>query len=499
MLSLAFILITLKEYLKFNSPIVVYSKASDDTINRTVFIKDTLFMFQLVDTTNADIINNSIAYFESDYRIIYDNGTFVKSSLELEKCEFEKNINLRYKNFLSQKLNFGRPIEEFYCIKSDYGNISLFYNPNIGYSYINLHVIMRNNTDYIPEKIQSLIISENNVIDHNNKDKPISENFIYYLTTSYSSSEFTKTDIIIQYIKYDSDNGLIFKKNKNHIGLSFSHMNFYQSITDYYDYYKDLTISNISKIGTILFSINKSYYDNYKRSYQKIQSLLAELMSVISLIFEVGRQISIILCDRKMCKDIIGSLLDNHKDNSITQHHHINSFYKNNDRKNTSERKDIKSNINDKSNNLDYEKKNHKDKINISKDYMIYNNDKSNYSKISNKVIKSINYYHILKSYLCFNDKKTKLINICHNIIIEDMCVERILKRFYNLENIYHYISNHKKEKYQIFRNKRFKEINKYIYDINNEINKEFSFIEKVTKKNLTKTSKNKEEVGSIK
>ena len=283
LLSLAFILITLKEYLKFNSPIVVYSKASDDTINRTVFIKDTLFMFQLVDTTNADIINNSIAYFESDYRIIYDNGTFVKSSLELEKCEFEKNINLRYKNFLSQKLNFGRPIEEFYCIKSDYGNISLFYNPNIGYSYINLHVIMRNNTDYIPEKIQSLIISENNVIDHNNKDKPISENFIYYLTTSYSSSEFTKTDIIIQYIKYDSDNGLIFKKNKNHIGLSFSHMNFYQSITDYYDYYKDLTISNISKIGTILFSINKSYYDNYKRSYQKIQSLLAELMSVITV------------------------------------------------------------------------------------------------------------------------------------------------------------------------------------------------------------------------
>ena len=55
-------------------------------------------MIQLIDTTNANIINNSIAYFESDYKIIYDNGTFDRGPIELEKCEFEKNINLKYKD-----------------------------------------------------------------------------------------------------------------------------------------------------------------------------------------------------------------------------------------------------------------------------------------------------------------------------------------------------------------------------------------------------------------
>ena len=228
--SFIFIVISIIEYLKYNTPIVVYSKANDDVTNRTVHIKDTLFMIQLIDTTNANIINNSIAYFESDSKIIYDNGTFDRGPIELEKCEFEKNINLKYKDYLSQKLNFGRPIEEFYCIKSKYGNISLFYNPNIGYNVINLHVIIKNNTNYIPEKIQSLIISENNVIDHNNKDKPISENFIYYKTTSFSSSEFTTIEVDIQYIKYDSDDGLFFKKNEYYSGLSFSDMNFFKSI-----------------------------------------------------------------------------------------------------------------------------------------------------------------------------------------------------------------------------------------------------------------------------
>ena len=392
--SFIFIVISIIEYLKYNTPIVVYSKANDDVTNRTVHIKDTLFMIQLIDTTNANIINNSIAYFESDSKIIYDNGTFDRGPIELEKCEFEKNINLKYKDYLSQKLNFGRPIEEFYCIKSKYGNISLFYNPNIGYNVINLHVIIKNNTNYIPEKIQSLIISENNVIDHNNKDKPISENFIYYKTTSFSSSEFTTIEVDIQYIKYDSDDGLFFKKNEYYSGLSFSDMNFFKSIKDNFDYKKDLEERNSSKIGSILFQINKSNYDNYKRSYQKLQSLLAEITSVISLIFEVGRQISIILCDKKMSRDIIRSLLDKGKNTRVSTHnyHHIKkgSFgeHNNNKQNNSSERSGIKPDLMNKSSGYNYHEKIDKNKLNISKEVMINKNDKKNYSNISNKILK---------------------------------------------------------------------------------------------------------------
>ena len=52
--------------------------------------------------------------------------------------------------------------------------------------------------------------------------------------------------------------------------------------------------------------------------------------------------------------------------------------------------------------------------------------------------IKNINYFHILKSFLCFKDKKTKIINFCYDFINKNMCIERILDRFYNLENNYH-------------------------------------------------------------
>ena len=48
-------------------------------------------------------------------------------------------------------------------------------------------------------------------------------------------------------------------------------------------------------IGDIEISLNKSNYDNYKRTYQRLQSLLAEIMSVISLLFEIGRSSSFLV------------------------------------------------------------------------------------------------------------------------------------------------------------------------------------------------------------
>ncbi len=68
-----------------------------------------------------------------------------------------------------------------------------------------------------------------------------------------------------------------------------------------------------------------------------------------------------------------------------------------------------------------------------------FNHYKTNKSIAYNNQIKKINYFHILKSYLCFKDEKSKNINAFHTIINENMSVEKILERFYNLENIYNY------------------------------------------------------------
>ena len=62
-------------------------------------------------------------------------------------------------------------------------------------------------------------------------------------------------------------------------------------------------------------------------------------------------------------------------------------------------------------------------------------------------MLSELSFWDILKSYFCFKDKKSKLVNLCHNIIIEDMCFEKIIKRIYSLENISYYYSNEIKNK----------------------------------------------------
>ena len=80
-----------------------------------------------------------------------------------------KHIDSKYQILFDEKYSFGRKIEDFYCINPNNINITLFYYPRIGYSFINLYIIFRNNSKYAPDKIQSLIVTENDLIDHRKK------------------------------------------------------------------------------------------------------------------------------------------------------------------------------------------------------------------------------------------------------------------------------------------------------------------------------------------
>ena len=106
-----------------------------------------------------------------------------------------------------------------------------------------------------------------------------------------------------------------------------------------------------------------------------------------------------------------------------------------------------------------------KTKSNESKNDIAYKNEKIKQIQINNSHLEKLNYFHILKSYFCFKDKKTEIINLCNDIITEDMCIERILERFYNLEKLSHHYSDIKNEKYK---NKGFKRPKKVIKNIEN-------------------------------
>jgi len=93
-------------------------------------------------------------------------------------------------------------------------------------------------------------------------------------------------------------------------GMSFSDINSYRYKQNNLEIAKNFEEFKHSMIGIIGFGINKSNFDNYKRSYQKLQSLLAEIMSVINLLLEIGRQMSNILCNKKMSLKIIEYLIN---------------------------------------------------------------------------------------------------------------------------------------------------------------------------------------------
>ena len=112
--------------------------------------------------------------------------------------------------------------------------------------------------------------------------------------------------------------------------------------------------------------------------------------------------------------------------------------------------------------------------------------NKNKISKINtinekNKILKKINFLDIIKSFLCFKDKKSQFVNVCYNIIRQDMSIERILERFYNIEKKNYYLSNEEKRKIKTIKNKKILKIDKKNDEMNDEIAKE----EKSENKNL--------------
>ena len=470
MTTIIYTILTLYDYFKYQNPVVIYSKDNDQETNRKINLKDSFLLFQLVDASNFEKIDSSITYYEGEYKIMYDNGSYVYINLDIENCEIGKNINIKYKDYIENKYKFERSISDFYCINFKDQDLPLFYLPDVGYSYFSIHILKNKQIDFPSERIQSLISSENDLINHYDKKEPITQNHIHHFTTSFSSTEFTNIMYTFQYIKYESDEGFFYENTKNLDGMSFSDMSFYKiKQNNDLNNNNDNDNNNISRIGTITLEVNKAHFDSYKRSYKKVQALLAELMSVISLIFQIGGQVSIFLCEKKMSKDIIFNLINNIYSNKKIKlnlpNNNINILNTEHKNREINRKRKFNQNISKNSDNLNsYEVKINKEKTN-KKPCNIANEEEDNNKNYINEINKKINYLHIIKSLFCFNDKKTKLIDLCHNIVTEDISIERIFERFYILENAYHFMTD-KKNKNLFNENENLKEICKYINEI---------------------------------
>ena len=151
----------------------------------------------------------------------------------------------------------------------------------------------------------------------------------------------------------------------------------------------DISLKNdyvSSSLGEITFQQSEKKYSHYKRSYEKIQSLLADITSVINFLIVVGKAISNILLQKKMNKDIVKSLLNRNIYNEIKEHSLIEKnkkikklFNNANKRVINSERKDINKDITEISNNKDNSNKLFQ--IKLSKNYLFLEEKKKKKKK----------------------------------------------------------------------------------------------------------------------
>lgn len=198
-------ILLLIQFFNYDSPIIAYSKANDYLVNREINLTDSFLIFQLMDTKQNLHINNSLAYYEAEYIAIYDNGSILYSPLKVEPCQIGKNLNMKYHDITEEKYKFERKLEDFYCLSTEgsynLNDINLFYLPDVGYSEIRLRIKIKEGINIPLENIQTLIVSENNIIEHKNKTNPIRQGFIYFITLACSSIEYTVVNYNFQYIK----------------------------------------------------------------------------------------------------------------------------------------------------------------------------------------------------------------------------------------------------------------------------------------------------------
>ena len=464
-LTIIFILYSLINYIENERPTVLYSKSNDKNEKREMYLNESLIMLQLVDFNTFKKLDESIAYLNAEDISIYDTGESETLKLKAKHCKLGENLNSRYEEYFKERFStlsfeynqYDKNIEDFYCINNDNNDKSLFFYPNIGYNNININIIIKNQDLYTPENISLMLIYENNLINHDDKESPISEGISYQFIQGFSSNENTIANYNFQYLKYETDDGLFFNSVKYLKGISFLDMNYHRIKQSDYNLQNNFIKYNSSNIGTIILTLNKSNYDYYRRTYKKLQALLAEIMSIVSLLIEIGRQILEFSTEKKMSVDIIRTLfgMENHnKLKSISKKFYIND----------SDR--IKIAPEKMNNSFKLDEKNNSNSI-----FESINNETVTKNEI---ILKKINFLNVVKSFCCFKSDKDKLIELCHDIIVKDMCVETILQRFYNLNRIYDAILDIEKYNLGLNKDQRFREINNIINIIYNQSKKSY-------------------------
>jgi hypothetical protein len=289
--SIIFFCYSLIEFINQN-PKVEYYKNNDHETNKTFEISDSLLMINYI-----FICSSNITIIDPEITIALEEGNHNLEYLTLEPCQLGKNLNLKYKELIEKFEEVeSQKLEDFYCVNYDGYKLTLFSHPSLKTDNENLlgFKIKTECNDYF---LQTTIVTENDFIDHNQKENPIVP---YYQKNELKFSN-EKINVVynFQYIKYESDNGFILNDKTTVNGIGFSGFNAFDK--------EDIS----NPIFSINFKMNRTNYDLYKRTFVKFQSFLADVMSLINLLIAISKVITEFLLYKKMHKDIIKYILSN--------------------------------------------------------------------------------------------------------------------------------------------------------------------------------------------
>ena len=444
--SMAFGIYSFIEFIN-QDPKIDYYKINDFITNKTIEISKSFIMFQIIAFDYDYGIRTNLS-FQSLY---YSNDIDSSIYLIVEPCQYGKNIDLKHqKLFEDYEKRENQSIKEYFCINFNNNNITFFHHPNDNNNNQSLLqlIVYLNESECNIQYFSLKIVTENDIIDHNNKDNPIIPYYYFDTINIFNISEAISLKYNFQYIKYESDTGIFFENLKSSNAIGFSGLS----------YTRNYNFKNSGILAVINFEVNKSNYDYYKRTYRKFQSFLADITSLINLIITILKLLTYFLLNKKMNKDIIRKIMimDGFKE------------YKQNISLSKKSRlaKKLKDIDKDKTISEFKEKQNSKEILKES------NNNKLNDKKIKErniKVLKNLKFFDIIKSLFCFKDAKTKLIDLCNKIINEDTSIDRILSRLYNLEIIYSLRKYKEYGKCKLNRKEDIKKVINYISQINYE------------------------------
>ena len=450
LLSAAFIIYSFIDFFQYKNPSIIYSKSNDKTTERAILLEDTLLMISIDDTKNTPQ-NELNVFLDAKYSYEHsDKGKFM-ADLTIDKCAFGKNINIKFKN------NFkNENVEDYYCLSSNNKNLSLFFIPDKGKASIYLYMRINEDNNFNFNNLVLSIINNNDIMEHNNKNNPISNSDLTFSYSIINPSKFSFINYYLQYINYESDTGLLFPNSKIFNAKTYSHMTIKETN---YDEEMDKKL-----IGIIAIELSENNFDYYKRVYPRFQSLLAEIMSVINLLFFIGKTLFKLLLNKKMSIDIVKHIINNitfaNKKEDLNQNIKIINYEKYPE--NSIEIKNIEINKSvDKSQVINFKGK----EVNSEIEPELVQIEQIKNS--NNKIFENLNSSYIFRSYFCCykKDRRIQLINLCHDIVSKELCIEDILFRLYELENKIKYIINKGINKPNYYKNNEIEVLNNIIKD----------------------------------